>query len=141
MLGDLIRQSRKDAADYEKFLKDAEALVRGMAERAPEQGVPAVLHGHREATVIFNNLPEILALAPEPMEELFGPTGDYDKAHRLASLALNIDRAIRENAPAGWKGDQAREAQVLNALFPLLGRNREVTLALFELIKNQPGYL
>jgi len=47
---------------------------------------------------------------------------------------------MRERAPAGWKGDQAREAQVLNALFPLLGRNREATLALFELVKHQPGY-
>jgi type I restriction enzyme R subunit len=55
-------------------------------------------------------------------------------------LALEIDRTMRERAPAGWKGDQAREAQVLNALFPLLNRDREATLALFELIKNQPGY-
>ena len=56
-------------------------------------------------------------------------------------LALEIDRVMRERAPAGWKGDQAREAQVLNALFPLLDRDREATLALFELVKNQPGYL
>lgn len=47
---------------------------------------------------------------------------------------------MREQAPAGWKGDQAREAKVLNALFPLLERNREATQALFELLKNQPGY-
>jgi type I restriction enzyme R subunit len=46
---------------------------------------------------------------------------------------------MRESAPAGWKGDQAREAQVLNALFPLLNRDRDATRALFELIKNQPG--
>ena len=58
----------------------------------------------------------------------------------LAELALRIDTVMRERAPAGWKGDQAREAQVLNALFPLLDRNREATLALFELVKNQPGY-
>jgi len=38
------------------------------------------------------------------------------------------------------RGDQAREAQVLNALFPLLGGDRGATVALFELIKNQPGY-
>ena len=55
-------------------------------------------------------------------------------------LALEIDRVMRERAPAGWKGDQAREAQVLNALFPLLDRDRDATVALFELIKNQPGY-
>ena len=58
----------------------------------------------------------------------------------LVELALKIDRVNRERAPAGWKGDQAREAQVLNALFPLLNRDREATLALFELVKNQPGY-
>jgi type I restriction enzyme R subunit len=38
------------------------------------------------------------------------------------------------------KSDQAREAQVLNALFPILGRDREATLAIFEIIKNQLGY-
>jgi type I restriction enzyme R subunit len=58
----------------------------------------------------------------------------------LAELALRIDQAIREQAPAGWKGDHAREAQVLNALFPLLDRSREATRALFELVRNQPGY-
>lgn len=47
---------------------------------------------------------------------------------------------MRESAPAGWTGDQAREAQVLNALFPLLGRSREATMALFELVKSQAGY-
>jgi type I restriction enzyme, R subunit len=63
-----------------------------------------------------------------------------DDVGERVNLALEIDRTMHERAPAGWKGDQAREAQVLNALFPLLGRNRKATLALFELVKNQPGY-
>ncbi|HET6493940.1 MAG TPA: hypothetical protein VFH61_01065 [Thermoleophilia bacterium] len=54
--------------------------------------------------------------------------------------ALEIDRVMRERASAGWRGDQAREAQALNALFPLLDRDREATLELFELTKNQQGY-
>ena len=45
----------------------------------------------------------------------------------LARVALEIDRVMRERAPAGWKGDQAREAQVLNALFPLLSRDRDAS--------------
>ena len=61
-------------------------------------------------------------------------------ATECVELALKIDGVMRERAPAGWKGDQAREAQVLNALFPLLNRDREATRALFELLKNQPGY-
>jgi len=130
LLDDLIKQSRADAAEYEEFLRRAEALVKRLAATQPDEGVPAALHGKREATVIYNNLPRILAavvLSPE--------YGD-----QRVRLALEIDRVMRERAPAGWKGDQAREAQVLNALFPLLDRDREATLALFELIKNQPGY-
>ena len=33
LLHDLIQQSRADAAAYEQFLKNAEALVRRMAEK------------------------------------------------------------------------------------------------------------
>jgi type I restriction enzyme R subunit len=47
---------------------------------------------------------------------------------------------MREKAPAGFRGDDAREKQVLNALFPIMSRDREATQAIFEIIKNQPGY-
>ena len=47
---------------------------------------------------------------------------------------------MRENAPAGWYGDDAREAQVVNALFPIFERDRTATEAVFEIVKNQPGY-
>ena len=134
LLDDLISQSREDAAEYKEFLRKAEALVKQLAAKQSLGGMPAVLHGRREATVIYNNLPQILAA---------GHTGTDGVAMSLderVDLALEIDRVMREQAPAGWKGDQAREAQVLNALFPLMGRNPEATLALFEVVKNQPGY-
>jgi type I restriction enzyme R subunit len=138
LLDDLIKQSRADTAAYEEFLRKAEDLVKRLAAKQPEAGIPAALHGKAEAIVIFNNLPDILAAAgstPFTLDEARAGYGD----ERVA-LALEIDRTLRERAPAGWKGDQAREAQVLNALFPLLGRNREATRAVFELVKNQPGY-
>ena len=135
---DLIQQSRVDAADYEEFLKQAEELVKRLATKQPDEAIPAALHGKREATVIYNNLPRILAMRDSEVAGVAEPRAEY-RDERLR-LALEIDRVMRERAPAGWKGDQAREAQVLNALFPLLNRNREATLALFELVKNQPGY-
>jgi len=130
LLDDLIKQSRADAAAYEEFLRKAEELVKRLAAKQPDAGIPSALHGKREATVIFNNLASISASTFQC------PANDDDKA----ALALRIDLAVRERAPAGWKGDQAREAQVLNALFPILDRDREATLAVFEIIKNQPGY-
>jgi type I restriction enzyme R subunit len=92
--------------------------------------VPTVLHGKPEATVLFNNLADI------PATTFQCPT-DLDER---AELALEIDMAVRESAPAGWRGDQAREAQVLNALFPILERDREATRAVFEILTHQPGY-
>jgi type I restriction enzyme, R subunit len=138
LLDDLIKQSRADAAAYEEFLRKAEALVKRLAAKQPDGDVPAALHGKREATVIYNNLARILEAARAETAGVAEPRAYY--GNELVKLALEIDRVMREQAPAGWKGDQAREAQVLNALFPLLDRNREATLALFELVKNQPGY-
>ena len=66
------------------------------------------------------------------------PQADY--GDRLALLALQIDRAMHDQAPAGWRGDEAKERTVQNFLYPLTGKNRDVTARLFELLKNQPGY-
>jgi type I restriction enzyme R subunit len=133
LLDDLIKQSRDDAAAYEEFLKKAEELVRKLGSKQPEAGVPAVLHGNREATVLFNNLATISCT------QFQCPADDDDKAE----LALQIDRAIREQAPAGWQDDAdgPRGAQVLNALFPLLNRDRTATKAIFGIAKSQQGYL
>lgn len=133
LLEDLIKQSRADAADYEAWLNKAEEMAKRMAGKLQVAGVPAELYGKPEAIVIFNNLPSILT--PEAVDDS-GP----DFVNRRTTLALEIDRAMREHAPAGWKGDDIREKQVLNALFPVMGRDREATQAVFEIIKNQPGY-
>jgi len=137
LLDDLIALSRESTAEYEEFLRKAEALVKSLANKDPQNSIPLALRGNREATVIYNNLPSILVNAPKD-ENLRQTSPDY--ANRLVDLALKVDRAMREQAPADWRGDQAREAQVQNALFPLLNRDRAATQALFELVKNQPGY-
>ncbi len=130
LLDDLIQQSRADTAAYEEFLRKAEELMIRLAQREPDAGVPAVLHGRPEAITLYNNLDTI------PRASFECPADDEERA----ATALEIDRVVREYAPAGWKGDETRERQVLNALFPVLGRDRDATLALFEIIKNQPGY-
>jgi type I restriction enzyme, R subunit len=130
LLDDLIAQQRADAAAYEQFLKQAEALARKLAQRGSGGGRPAILKGNARASVLFNNL------AGVKTDGVFVcPADEEDKA----KLALELDRAMREQAPAGWKGDDTREKQVLNALFPLLSRDRKATEAIFEILKNQPG--
>lgn len=130
LLDDLIRQQREEAADYESFLQNAEALIKQLAGKQPTANIPAALHGKVEATVLYNNLDSL------PATTFQCPTEDEEKA----ALALELDQAMRERAPAGWKGDSARESQVLNALFPLMSRDRKATQAIFDIIKQQNGY-
>lgn len=130
LLGDLIQRGRESAEAYEELLREAEALIRRMAARDQTAGTPMSLHGRSEAAVIFNNL------ATLPATIFVCPHEDEARAE----LALEIDRVVKERAPAAWKGDEVREKEVKNALFPLLNRDREATFALFEIIKSQPGY-
>ena len=139
LLDDLIQQKRDDTESYEAFLKKAEALVKRMAKGQRNSDVPDQLNGNPEATIVYRNLPDHLF---EPKADIEGaaaePQATFGDA-RLA-MAMKIDRAMREQAPAGWKGDETRESEVLNALYPLLNSDEEATLAIFEIIKNQPGY-
>ena len=138
LLDDLIKQQRDDAASYEEFLRKAEALAKKLARKGPEpDNLPYQLHGKPEAIVLFNNLATILVNPGQNANQIH----DLDAETQVrVKLALELDRAMREQAPAGWLGDETREKQVLNALFPLLNRDRKATLAIFEIIKNQPGY-
>lgn len=137
LLEDLIKRKRDDTESYEQFLKNAEELAKKLGTGKGENDVPAALHGNKEATVLYNNLPAVLA-ASAPPNTAAEPATQY--GDECLELALKLDKAIRQKAPAGWKGDTAREAQVLNAIFPILKKNKAATVALFEIIKNQPGY-
>lgn len=129
LLDDLIRQSRSNTTTYEAFLLKAEDLANRLV-RKKGGGHPALLRGYPGAIVLFNNLGSI------PASTFQCPTDEGGKA----KLALELDSAMREKAPAGWKGDQIRETQVLNALFPIMSRDRQATQAIFDIVKNQPGY-
>ncbi|MBD2080606.1 type I restriction endonuclease subunit R [Leptolyngbya sp. FACHB-17] len=130
LLDDLIQQKRDDTQSYEQFLKNAEALVRQFQQRQPTVDLPATLNGKPEAIVLFNNLATIPAATFQCPED----------PDAKAAIALELDQAMRERAPAGWKGDEMRERQVLNEIFPIMLRDRSATLAIFEIIKNQIGY-
>ncbi|MDA7522588.1 type I restriction endonuclease subunit R [Akkermansiaceae bacterium] len=139
LLDDLIVQKQQETIDYEEFLNRAEALVKRMGKGHADSGIPTKLHGNPEATAVYRNLPDHVFVPAAPAGGVIKEPEISYGDDRLA-LTMKIDRAMRDQAPADWKGDQARESIVLNALFPLLNRDREATEAIFDIIKNQPGY-
>lgn len=136
LLDDLIEDWKTETASYKEFLERAEDLVKQMA-RGSGSDVPDGLAGKPEAQVIFNNLPDILEQTRPSWEAREESEGE---ARFLVGKALEIDSVMRERAPAYWKGDSAKESQILNALHPIMARNKDATIAVFELIKQQPGY-
>lgn len=129
LLEDLIKQYRDETIAYEKFLQNAEGIVKKMA--AKNMGnYPVELAERSEAIALFNNLASI------PTTTFVCPSDEQGRV----SLALAIDEAVLSHAPANWKGDEIKERLVLNVLFPIMARDRVATQAIFEIIKNQPGY-
>lgn len=128
LLEDLIKERREGTKSYEEFLRETEALIKQMGSKLTSGASSSALHGHGLAMVLYNNLPTISA------SSFRCPEDDNEKK----DLALEIERAMHEKAPANWKGDETREKQVLTVLFPLLERDPDATRAVFEIIKNQP---
>ncbi len=137
LLDDLIQQNRQGTIEYEEFLRKAEELVKNISKGQQSSTIPSKLQGKAEAIVIYNNLPSILEQADKTYT-----TGEetFYYGEELVALALEINSVMIEKAPAGWRGDDTREKEVLNALFPLMKRNRESTKLLFKLLKNMNGY-
>src|SRR5690606_10186996 len=88
LLDDLIHDWRNETASYKEFLERAEAIVKKLAQGGETNNAPESLRGKREALVIYNNLPRILAEA--------SPTRVADNSvtvqQRMAGMALAIDQ-------------------------------------------------
>jgi type I restriction enzyme R subunit len=137
LLADLLQQKRDNAEDYEAFLKNTEALVQKMAQGRNTDNVPDELKGNREAILIYALLPSILAKTQQ-LSAVAEPEAPY--GNEILRLTIAIDRALRTEAPADWRGDEAREKQVQNVLFRVLKKDREATLALFTELKQMAIY-
>lgn len=140
LLDDLIEMNKESTEAYAEFLKKAEELVRKMKdEDNDDSSVPHKLIGKPGAIMVFNNLPDIVPVfTQDPAWSIDEPDNDYNSNY--THLALEIDQAMKEYAPAGWRGDDARENVVKNALFPIMERDRDSTIRLFELLKNANHY-
>lgn len=137
LLNDLIAEWRSETASYKEFLERAEELAKKMSAGQASNELPSVLKDKPEAVVLFRNLPH---LAPESVDDKELAEKPPQYIDPWAQLALRLDATMREQVPAHWKGDEVKERQVLNVLYPLLNRNSDATEAVFDLIKNMNGY-
>ncbi|WP_422468395.1 type I restriction enzyme subunit R domain-containing protein, partial [Endozoicomonas sp. ALC013] len=114
LLDELIRQRKQNAIEYEKYLQEIAELANKVVT-GQKDDMPAALDTPAKR-MLYNNLGE-------------------DEA-----LVLQVDAAVRANLMDDWRGNEAKESYILNALYEIL-QDEDETFRVFNLISNQPEYL
>jgi len=120
LLDDLIEQRRQEALDYKEYLRRVVELTRKVAGKQENSTYPASI-----------DTPTLQAL--------------YDNLGGNATLALQLDKKIRKDKRADWRGNRFKEQRVRNAIASVLqeqphGTSLPDVETVFELVKNQNDY-
>lgn len=138
LLDEIIAARKAKAIEYEQYLKRIAELAKqvdaGQAEDTPEP-----LKKSPALRALYNNLKKTHAPAPTTDRAAETQAG-YQTAHDpTLRLALNIDEAVRNVRPDGWRGIQAREQVIKQALYDVLRDEAEVE-RIFLIVKAQREY-
>ena len=128
LLDELIRQRREEVIAYEEYLKQVTALAKkvkrgeGGPPRPQSIATPAL-------RAIYDNLPETGR----------GAEGEPGTDAR-ESVALAVDRAVRDARMAGWRDHTIKERHVKRAIHQALGPWKARTEEIFKIVKKQGEY-
>jgi type I restriction enzyme R subunit len=138
LLDEIIWARKARAIEYEEYLKRIDELAKkvaaGFADNTPEQ-----LKRSPGLRAIYNNLKRDVSKIEgdnqvAEHQDVYGTSTDA-----ALELALKIDEAVKRVRPDGWRGVQAREQVIKQALYRLLNDIAEVE-RLFLIIKAQKEY-
>jgi type I restriction enzyme R subunit len=134
LLDEVIAARKAKAIAYEEYLKRIAELARkveaGYAAETPKQlDTP----GRR---ALYNNLREARSSAPVRTAASASATASGDD---LLDLALKLDDAVKSVRHDAWRGNQAREQVIKNALYGILQSVDEVE-RVFLIVKAQREY-
>ncbi len=137
LLIEIIAARKAKAIEYEQYLKRIAELAKrvdaGQAKDTPEplQKSPAL-------RALYNNLKK--AQSPPGTDYAAETQAEYTVADDpILNLVLKIDEAIRKVRPDGWRGVQAREQVIKQALYDVLRDVAEVE-RIFLIVKAQREY-
>lgn len=113
LLDEIIKARKAKAVEYEDYLKQVADLITNMVQGKGDSAPPTL------------NTP--------------GKRGLYNNLGENEELALEIDAAVKDNRPDGWRGVEPKERAIKAAIYAILGNEDEVE-RIFIIIKAQPEY-
>lgn len=144
LLDEIIAARKAKAIEYEEYLKRIAELVR-QVEAGVADDTPEVLKHSSGLRALYNNLGDRPGTgaggkgktAASSVAEAGG--GYSVSGDPVLDLARRLDTAVKEVRPDGWRGVQAREMVIKDALYRILGDADEVE-RLFLIVKAQGEY-
>ena len=134
LLDALIKQRRKEALDYQAYLKQIVALTRQVKQ--PESSHYPALINSRARRALYDNLRTVPQLEEQLKPRSKVAEGPSDVAEEAA---LALDDAIRVVKKADWRGNRFKEREVRQAIQSVLD-DAALVATLFEIVKAQRDY-
>jgi len=131
LLDEIIKLRKEKAIEYEEYLKRiGELAIKVQAGKM--QGTPKVLNTPGKLA-LYNNL--------TPKNSVCEPAMPYGQSSGDAylDLALKIDKAVKQARPDAWRGIQAKEMMIKQAMYKVLD-DEDAVERLFPIIVAQQEY-
>ena len=136
LLDALIDQRRKEAVDYEAYLKRIVDLTRQVSKPNRQTAYPTAIDtGALRA--LYDNLDEAMASG---VREPTPSYGGVETPSARETTALALDRAIRAVKKADWRDNRFKEREVRKAIQAELGADDLVVERIFAIVKAQREY-
>jgi type I restriction enzyme R subunit len=113
LLTDLVKKRRDDAIDYAAYLARIAEMIR------------QIKAGH--------------GMSYPPSIASSGPKALFDNLDKDEKLTLAVDKAIRDTAQAGWRGNRMKTCMVMRCLVEVLGSDDEADRIL-EIVRAHDEY-
>jgi len=136
LLDALIEQRRREALDYQAYLKKIVELTRQASKPESRSSYPAAI-STGPLRALYDNLDVPSA---SEVREPPPPQGDDRAPSASEKRALALDRAIRAVKKADWRGNRFKEREVRNAIQAELIGDNELADRIFEIVKAQRDY-
>ena len=136
LLDALIEERRREALDYQAYLRRIVELSRQARSPESRSSYPATM---RTAALraLYDNLEGI---APPALRERPSRVTAPESPSSREERALALDAAIRRVKKADWRGNRFKEREVRNAIRDELGEGDALVDRMFELVKAQREY-
>ncbi len=122
LLDDLIQARKQQAMAYEAYLAKIVELTRRVSRPESQPSYPARIDSSARRA-LYDNLK---------------PYASTDDA--AATVAVNVDEAVRRVKKADWRGNRFKQREVRGAIKSAIGDDNGLVDVIFEIVKNQRDY-